>query len=412
MTDHNVNGVDMVHKIRTTYVGCSGCKQNSLKSGKDLQQPARVADDRLRLANQEHIYQMQTLKFEAGKIIKSMQAKMSAFDKNFKEINANGQRLAQSTLVHQECDSQSCSESSEICGEEATEHTKEKGEPKHTEETKNQVDEHELKLVNARLGRTESDLCAKIDGWEELSERVESLEERNDIFLETEQDHQDMVEKLESKSYELEVVYKRLLKTEVDLRAKKDEVKDLSNELKLMESQGDIIENQKRLLERKEEQIRNIENKLRDSEKRLAKALGKIEEQEQELEKNLVKRSELDQRIEKAEAMAQDAERLSEKIHILEQQNEKLKQSKNDLESKQAWFESRDAQLHSLENQLQEREDMLVEVSRKIDEQRQELEGNLAELSKMDERRVKAEATVEELMRTPLLTLSSNVVTD
>jgi len=124
----------------------------------------------------------------------------------------------------------------------------------------------------------------------------------------------------------------------------------------------------------------------------------------------LVKRYELDQRIEKAEAMAQDAEILSEKIYLLEQQNEKLKQSKKDLESKR--FESKDDQLHSLENQLQEREDMLVEVSRKIDEQRQELESSLAELSKMDERRAKAEATAEELMRTPLLTLCSNIVSD
>jgi len=413
MADHNVNGVDMLHKVKSTYLGCSGCKQNYLKSRKDLQQPPRVADDRLRLAKQEHIHQMQTLKLEAGEIIKSMQAKMCAFDKNVKEVNANGQRLVQSTLVHQECDSWSCSECNyEISGEEAIEHAKEKGEPKHTEETKNQVDKHELKLLNARLGRTESDLPAKIDGWEDLSERVESLEERDDIFLESRQDHQDMVEKLESKSYELEVLYKRLLKTEVDLRAKKDEVKELSNELKLMVSQGDIIENQKRLLESKEEQIRNIENKLRDSQKMLAKALGKIQEQGRELEKNLVKRYELEQRTEKAEAMAQDAESLSEKIHILELQNKKLKQSKKDLESKQRWFESRDAQLHSLENQLQEREDMLVEVSRTIDEQRQEIENNLAELSKMDELRAKAEATAEELMRTPLLSLCINVITD
>jgi len=398
MADHNENGANMLHRIKTTYVGCSGCK---------------VTDDRLRLANREHIHQMQTLKLEAGNIIKSMQAKMSAFDKNVKEINANGQRLAQSTLVHQECDTWSCSECNyEISEEEAIKHGKEMGEPKHTEETNNQDDEHELKLLNFRLGRTESDLSAKIDGWEDLSERVQSLEQRNDIFCETKQDHQDMVEKLESKSYELEVLYKRLLKTEVDLSAKKDEVKNLSKKLKLMERQGEIIENQKKLLESKEEQLRNIENKFRDSERRLAKALGKIEEQGQELEKNLVKCYELNQRIEKAEAMAPDAKILSEKIYILEQQNEKLKQSKKDLESKQGQFESRDAQLHSLENQLQEREDMLVEVSRKIDEQRQELDSNLAELSKMDECRAKAEATAEELMRTPLLTLCTNVVTD
>jgi len=413
MADHNENGVNVLHKIRTTYVGCSGCKQTFVKSMKNLQEPPGVADDRLRLANREHIHQMQTLKLEAGNIIKSMQAKMSAFDENVNEINANGQRLAQSTLVHQECDSRSCSESNyEISGEEAIKHGKERGEPKHTEETNNQDDELEVKLLNSRLGRTESDLSAKIDGSEVLSERVQSLEERNDIFLETKHDYQDMDKKLESKSYAIEVLYKRLLKTETDLSAKKDEVKDLSKKLKLMESQEDIIENQKKLLESKEEQLGNIENKFRDCGKRLAKALGKIEEQGQELEKNLVERYELNQRIAKAEAMAQDAEILSEKIHTLEQQNEKLKQSKLDLETKKGRFESRVAQLHTLENQLQEREDMLVEASRKIDEQRQELESNLAELSKMDECRAKAEAIAEELMRTPLLTLCSNVVTD
>jgi len=413
MADHNENGVNTDHKIRTTYVGCSGCNQPFLPSMVNPQQPPTVADNRRRLADREHIHQMETLKLEAGKVIKSMQAKMSAFDKNVKEINANGQRFAQSTLVSQECDTRSCSDCNfEMGVEEALQYAGERGEPKRTKEIKNQDDEHELNLLNSRLGSTESDVSAKVDGWEDSSERVENLEERNAIFLETKQDHQDIVEKLESKSYELEVLYKRLLKTEVDLSAKRDEVQDLSNKLKLMESQGDIIENQKRLLQSKEEQIRKIENKLWDSEKRLAKALGKVEEQGHELEKNLVKRYELDQRIEKAEAMAQDAEILSEKIYLLEQQNEKLKQSKKDLESKQGRFESRDAQLHTLENQLQEREDMLVEVSRKIDEQRQELESSLAELSKMDERRAKAEATAEELMRTPLLTLCSNIVTD
>jgi len=413
MSYNDTNAVDVGRKIRTQYVGCSGCKQTMVKSTKDLQEAARAADDRLKLANREHTYQMQKLKLETGKIVKSLQAKIRAFDKNVKEINVKGQKLAKGTFVHQECCSR-CSSTlnCETSRKKSIAQAKEKEEPKHNEEKKNEDDEHELTLLNCRVSRTESELSVKIDEWEDLSKRLQKLEERNDILLETKHEHQDLVEKLECKCSEVELLNKRLLKTEINLSAQKDE---LTSKTELLECQRNIVEKQERLLESKEEQIRNLEKKLGDSEKRIIEAWGKIGEQGQEIDNKMVKLSELNQRIEKAEAVAQEAEGLFEKLIFLEHQNQILQQSKKDFENiilkHQGWFESRDAQLHNLENQLQERDDMLVEASRKIDEQRQKLESNRAELSGNDERRAKAEATAEELMQTTLLTFDSNVIT-
>jgi len=413
MAYNNANAMDEDRIMRTQYVGCSGCKQTMVKSRKDLLLATGAADDRLKLANREHTHQMQKLKLETGKIIKSLQAKIREFDKNIKEINIKGQKLPKGTFVHQEgCSRSSSAMNCGISRMKSIAQAKEREEPKHTEEEKSEADEHELSLLNCRVSSTESKLSVRTDEWEDLSERLKKLEERNDIFLESKHEHQDLVEKLESKSYETELLNKRLLKSEIDLSAKKVE---LTSKLKLLESQRIIVEKHKRLLESKEDQIRNLEKKLGDSEKRLTEALGKIEEQGQEIDNKMVQLSELDQRIEKAEAIAQEAEGLSEKLIFLENQNEILQKSKNDFENivlkHQDWFESRDAQLHNLENQLQERDDMLVEASRKIDEQRQELERNRAELSGNDERRTKAEANAEELMGTPLLTFDSNVIT-
>jgi len=230
---------------------------------------------------------------------------------------------------------------------------------------------------------------------------------RNDILLESKLEHQDVVKKLESKSSEVEILNKRLSKTEKELLFKKEELKDLTKKFKLLEGQ-------RVLLETKEEQIINLVKKLGDIQKRLTAALDKIDEQGQDLEKSMVKRSELDQRVEEAEAIAQKAESFSEKLIFLEQQNEHLRQSKKDFENvilkQQGWFKSRDAKLQNLEKQLQERDDMLVEASLKIDEQRQELESNRAKLSGIDERRAKAEATAKELLGKPLLTLDWNVI--
>jgi len=413
--NENENAVDMCRKIRSQSLGCSGCKQTLAKSRKDLKKATRASDNRLKLANREHSHQMQKLKLETGKVIKSLQVKIRAFDKIVKGINANGQKFAQGTLLHQECHSRSSSRLNyEISGNELITQAKQRKEPKHTEENKNQEDEQQLKLLNSRMSRTESELTAKIDEWKDLSDRLQKLEERNDILHETKHQHRDLVEKLESKSLEVAVLNKKLLETENYLSAKKDEFKDLTNKLKLLESQSGVIEKQKRLLESKEEQILDLEKKLGDGEKRLADTLAKMEEQRQDLEKNIVRRSQFDERIEKAEASAQAAEDLYERLDFLEQQNENLWQSKNDFKNivlkQQGWFESRGAQLQNLENQLQERDDMLVEASRKIDELRKELESNWAELSGMDERRAKAEATAWELMQTPLLTIDSSVM--
>jgi len=419
MAYHNEteNAVDMLcRKTRSQSFGCSGCKQTLAKSRKDLKKATRAADNRLKLANREHSHQMQKVKLETGKIIKSLQVKIREFDKIVKGINANGQKFAQGTFVHQECHSRSSTRLDyEISGNELITQVKQGKEPKHIEENNNQEDEQQPKLLNSRMSRTEIELTAKKDQWKDLSYRLQKLEERNDILLETKHQHQDLVKKLESKSAEVTVLNKKLLETENNLSAKKDEFKDLTNKLKLLESQSGVIEKQKSLLESKEEQIRDLEKKLGDGEKRLADTLGKMDEQKQELEKNIERRSQFDQRIEKAEAIAQEAEDLYEKLNLLEQQNENLQQSKNDFQNivlkQQGWFESRGAQLQNLENQLQERDDMLVEASRKIDELRQELESNYAELSGMDERRAKAEATAWELMQTPLLSLDSNVMT-
>jgi len=93
-----------------------------------------------------------------------MQAKIRAFDKNVKEINTNGQKLAQSTFIYQECRSRSRSRwDSQPINKESIAKANESEEPKHTEENKHQDNEHEQKLLNCRVSRKQSELSAKTD---------------------------------------------------------------------------------------------------------------------------------------------------------------------------------------------------------------------------------------------------------
>jgi len=167
MAYNNANAMDVVRTIRTQHVGCSGCKQTIVKSRKDVLLATVAADDRLKLANREHTHQLQKLKLETVKIIKSLQAKIREFDKNIKEINIKGKKLAKGTFAYQE--GRSRSSSALDCGigrKKLIAQAKEREEPKHTEEKKNEDDANELSLLNCRVLRTESE---RTDEWEDLS---------------------------------------------------------------------------------------------------------------------------------------------------------------------------------------------------------------------------------------------------